>query len=83
MEDWLRTAADTLGVEAIDDDLQERLLGVARDVAHGVERKLTPVATFMLGEAVQRRVAAGEDRAAAFSAAVADLERAIDADHDS
>jgi hypothetical protein len=83
MKDWLRTAADTLGVDAIDDDLEERLLGVARDVAHGVERKLTPLATFMLGEAVQRRVATGEDRAAAFSAAVADLERAIDAGHDS
>jgi hypothetical protein len=33
-------------------------LGAARDVAHGVERKLTPIA-----------------------AALADLERTIDADH--
>ena len=55
MEDWLRTAAQSLGVDAIDDDMQERLLGVARDVAHGVERKITPLATFLLGEAVQRR----------------------------
>ena len=62
MEDWLNTAAGDLGVDPIDDDTQERLLGVARDVAHGVERKLTPIATYMLGEAVQRRVSAGGPR---------------------
>ena len=80
MEDWLNTAAGDLGVDPIDDDMQERLLGVARDVAHGVERKLTPIATYHARRAaVQRRVAAGEARASAFSAALADLERAIDA----
>jgi hypothetical protein len=82
MGDWLTDAAATLGVDAIDDDTQERLLGAARDVAHGVERKITPLATYLLGAAVERRVAAGEDRAAAFAGAVADLQRAIDADHD-
>jgi hypothetical protein len=82
MEDWLNRAAGDLGVDPIDDDTQERLLGVARDVAHGVERKLTPIATYLLGTAVERRVAAGEDRSAAFAGALADLERAIDADHD-
>ena len=82
MADWLTITASALGVEPIDDDTQERLLGAARDVAHGVERKLTPIATYLLGAAVERRVAAGEDRSAAFAAALADLERAIDADHD-
>jgi len=82
MEDWLGTAAEALGVDPIDDDMQERLLGVARDVAHGVERKLTPLAAYMLGVAVQRRTASGEDRSVAFAAALSDLERAIDADHD-
>ncbi|HWC69643.1 MAG TPA: DUF6457 domain-containing protein [Actinomycetota bacterium] len=82
MADWLTQAATALGVDPIDDATQERLLGAARDVAHGVERKLTPLATFLLGTAVERRVGAGEDRAGAFEAAVADLERAIDADHD-
>lgn len=81
MQDWIGTAATALGVDPLDDDTQERLLGVARDVAHGVERKLTPIATFLLGQAVQRRVDAGEDRGAALAAALADLERAIDADH--
>ena len=82
MEDWPTTAASALGVEPIDDDTQERLLGAARDVAHGVERKLTPIATYLLGAAVERRVAAGEDRPAAFAGVLADLGRAIDAAHD-
>jgi len=82
MSDWVVQAAERLEVETIDDDTQELLLGVARDVAHGVERKLTPIATYLLGTAVERRVAAGEDRSAAFAGALADLERAIDADHD-
>lgn len=82
MTDWLAGAASTLGVETLDDDSQERLLGAARDVAHGVERKLTPIATYLLGVAVERRAAAGEERQAAFAAGLADLERAIDADHE-
>ena len=49
------------------------MLDVARDVAHGTERKATPIATFLLGAAVARRVAAGEDRHAALSAAANDL----------
>ncbi|MGZ8602816.1 MAG: DUF6457 domain-containing protein [Actinomycetota bacterium] len=82
MNDWIEQAAADLGVDPIDDDMQDRLLGAARDVAHGVERKLTPIATYLMGAAVERRVTAGQDRASAFAAAVADLERAIDADHD-
>lgn len=82
MSDWLMQAATILGVEPLDDDSQERLLEAARDVAHGVERKLTPIATYLLGAAVERRAAAGEDRGAAFAAALADLQGAIDADHD-
>jgi len=82
MEDWLQLASTALSVDPIDEASQERLLEVARDVAHGVERKLTPVATYLLGVAVERRVAAGEERSAAFASAIADLERAIDAGHD-
>jgi hypothetical protein len=82
MTDWLMQTASTLGVEPLDEDAQERLLGAARGVAHGVERKLTPIATYMLGEAVERRVGEGESRREAFASAIADLERAIDADHE-
>ena len=82
MSDWLMQAATMLGVEPLDDDSQERLLEAARDVAHGVERKLTPIATYLLGAAVERRTSAGDVREAAFAAALADLQRAIDADHE-
>ena len=71
MQDWLSTAAEALGVDPIDDATQERLLGAARDVAHGVERKLTPLATFLLGVAVERRMCRRARSApAAFEAAV-------------
>jgi hypothetical protein len=51
-------------------------------VAHGVERKHPPLATFRDGAAVQRRLSEGQTAPAAFAAAVRDLARAIDADHD-
>ena len=51
MSDWIEQAAAALGVDPIDDDSQERLLGAARDVAHGVERKLTPIATLTFSKA--------------------------------
>ncbi len=81
MADWLGQAASVLGVDALEEGLQQRLLDAARDVAHGVERKLTPIATYLVGAAVEKRVAAGEERHAAFASAIEDLERAIDADH--
>jgi hypothetical protein len=37
-------------------------LAVARDVAHSVERKVTPLSAFLLGAAVGRRTATGAAR---------------------
>ncbi len=73
MDDWLGQLAATLGEAQLSDEEQGLLLDVARDVAHGTERKATPIATFLLGTAVARRVAAGEDRHAALSGAANDL----------
>ena len=56
MDDWLKALAITLGVDPLDEGQIAELLDVARDVAHGVERKATPMATFLLGAAVQRRI---------------------------
>jgi hypothetical protein len=50
-----------------------QLLDVARDVAHGVERKATPMATFLLGAAVQRRIGHGATATDAFDDALAEL----------
>jgi hypothetical protein len=65
MERWMDELADALDAERLSKDEVARLLGVARDVAHRVERKVTPLATFVLGEAVGRSVAAGTERAVA------------------
>lgn len=62
MEAWLDGLADALGVERLSEEQIEQLLGIARDVAHGVERKATPLATFLLGAAAER---AGFDEALA------------------
>ena len=62
MDDWLGQLAMLLGEPQLSDEEQGLLLDVARDVAHGTERKATPTATSPLGIAVARRVAAGEDR---------------------
>ncbi len=63
METWIDDLAHALGEEPLSPQEVDTLLGVARDVAHGVERKITPLSTFLLGAAVGRRLAAGEGRA--------------------
>jgi hypothetical protein len=65
MDDWLQGLADSLGVTRLDERQQEELLEVARDVAHRVERKVTPLAAFLLGRAVEAR---GGDVASAIAA---------------
>jgi hypothetical protein len=73
MEEWLRELAGRLGVDPLNDDQVEGLLVVARDVAHGVERRATPVATFLLGAAVQRKINHGATATDAFADALVDL----------
>ena len=66
MSDWIDGLAEALGVETLSYPETERILRVARDVAHRVERKDTPLAAFLLGMDVARRTASG-DRLAAFA----------------
>jgi len=73
MDTWLGTLAITLGVDPLSDDQVMELLGVARDVAHGVERRATPLATFLLGAAAQRRIGHGATAADAFADALTEL----------
>jgi len=50
MDDWVKAAAEALGLEqSVDVDL---ILDVAREAAHGVARPAAPVTTFLLGCAV-------------------------------
>lgn len=52
--DWIDELANTLGVDRLGDQEVEELLSAAGDVAHRVERKVTPLSTFLLGIAVGR-----------------------------
>jgi hypothetical protein len=70
---WIDELAGALGAEPLSETEVERLLNVARDVAHGVERKVTPLATFLLGMSVQRWMESGDARTVAVDAAIADL----------
>ena len=65
MERWIDELARAVDAPPLTKDEVSRLLGVARDVAHRVERKVTPLAAFVLGEAVGRRVASGIERSVA------------------
>lgn len=55
---WIDKAAAALGIE--DDIDVDAILDLAREVAHGVERKAAPVSTFLAGLAAGR---AGGDAA--------------------
>jgi hypothetical protein len=73
MDDWIDQLAVALEEEPLSREETNRLLGVARDVAHRVERKVTPLATFLLGSAVGRTVSAGAGRSDAIGAALETL----------
>ncbi len=79
MDAWLDEVAAALGVDPLAEGDVAELLGLARDVAHGVERKVTPLAAFLLGAGVQRRVAEGASRTDAMAAAIADLRALVPA----
>ena len=62
MEGWIDELAQALGEEALTREEANDLLGAARDVAHRVERKITPLATFLLGSSVGRAMREGATR---------------------
>jgi hypothetical protein len=68
VESWIDQLAEALGQEPASAAETSEILTVARDVAHRVERKLTPVSTYLLGVAVGRRMAGGTGRREALEA---------------
>jgi len=79
MEDWIDRLAAALGEAPLSETETTRLLGVSREVAHRVERKITPLAAFLLGSATSRSVAGGVSRADALAAALDTLGRLLPA----
>ena len=54
MDDWMDEAAGALREEGMQPEEVAIVLRLARDVAHGVERKMAPIAAFLVGSAVGR-----------------------------
>ncbi|MEX2274384.1 MAG: DUF6457 domain-containing protein [Actinomycetota bacterium] len=76
-DEWIRQLAERLDLEAPTQEETSRLLAAARDVAHGVERRITPLSTFLLGRAVQARIARGAERTDALAEVLGMLEDEI------
>jgi uncharacterized protein DUF6457 len=70
MNGWIDELAAAFGEEALSDAETKHLLRVARDIAHRVERKGTPLAAFLLGLDVARRIDGGAARDVAIGKAI-------------
>jgi hypothetical protein len=70
VESWIDQLAEALGEEPLDGAEITLLLSTARDVAHRVERRTTPLAAFLLGAAAGRATAAGTPRDSALRAGI-------------
>ena len=64
---WIDELADTLEVDRLSQPEIDALLESARDVAHRVERKVTPLSTFLMGVAVGRGASIDSVRSSAAS----------------
>ena len=74
MSEWIDDLAATFALEPLSDDETDRFLRVARDVAHRVERKGTPLAAFLMGMDVAWRMTEGATRDVAIDASIATVE---------
>jgi hypothetical protein len=77
MDNWIDDLAHALGEEPLTSAETAQLLDAARDVAHRVERKMTPLSTFVIGCAVGRKLAAGADRPEMLGATLSRLDAAL------
>lgn len=80
MEAWIDRLATELGEDPLSESEITRLLSSARAVAHRVERKITPLATFLLGSAAGRGIAGGSSRAQALEVTLETLELLLPAE---
>ena len=58
MSEWTDELAEALGVAPLDAREESSILQASREIAHRVERRDTPLSTYLLGVAVGRRDAA-------------------------
>jgi hypothetical protein len=74
VDTWIDELAVALALEPLSPEEADQLLRMARDVAHRVERKGAPLASFLLGMHVARRTADGSARASALDEVIASAE---------
>jgi hypothetical protein len=72
--EWIDDLATAFELEPLSDRESDGLLRVARDVAHSVERKDTPLAAFLLGMRVAALADDGQPRVETLDAAVAEIQ---------
>ncbi len=77
MPGWIDEFAGAMHQVPLDPSETEELLTTARDVAHRVERRVTPLATFLLGMEVGTQMAAGRPRDVAIAGSIAELRRRL------
>ena len=77
MDNWIDELARAVGEEPLTAAEMEQLLDAARDVAHRVERKMTPLSAFVIGCAVGRQLANGADRRETLGATLSQLDDAL------
>jgi Domain of unknown function (DUF6457) len=70
VDEWMERMAHALGEEPLTQPEVGAILKLARDVAHGVERKGAPLATFLAGLHAGRQAGAGLSRREALAQAV-------------
>jgi len=59
MDEWVDRLADALGERRVDPKEAGAILKLAREVAHGVERRLAPLSAYVAGLYVGREVTEG------------------------
>jgi hypothetical protein len=77
VDEWIDRFAGALGEGTIQPKEMGQILRLARDVAHGVERRLAPLSSFVVGLYVGRRTAEGIPRDRALSDALEAARRLI------
>ena len=77
MDNWIDELARALGEEPLTSAETAHLLDAGRDVAHRVERKMTPLSTFVVGCALGRQLANGADRTETLSELLRQVEAAL------
>lgn len=74
MAEWIDDLATAFELEPLSDRESHELLQIARDVAHRVERRDTPLAAFLLGMHVAARADDGPPRVETLDMAIAEIQ---------